>query len=237
MRNSVKYNTDIKNIVYTTSALRKPAGVLFLCLILTLLTGCNGPSDEKIAEAQSTYAALIDLHNQVVDAHQTIMSGSLDDELTALSEKVGQIDDFNLNEMPEEDIDLLIESMNDMMTSYEEYLQNIEDIRKQEEAAVLIQLPLTLSNKTGFTFTGVFLYEKGDTSHKNNILENLGDFEPEQTLTGLMIYRDVDNTPWILELEDTESSYTLELPVSTYDSTGKSLMLTYDSESAEIKYS
>ena len=206
------------------------------CLLsCTLLTGC-GPSEEKIAEAQSKYTELVDIHNQVVEAHKTIADDALDADLVSLSEKLDQMDDFNLNEMKDEEIDTLITFMDTLMTKYQEFLTSITQIKSNEEAGVIVTIPVTLSNASGLTFHNVMLYEKGSSSSKENILAEEAVLADNQHITGLFIYRDVTNTPWILKLEAADgNSYEIELPVKTYTTDGCALTLTYDSEAGKLK--
>ena len=210
--------------------------ILTVCLMsCILLAGC-GPSEEKIAEAQNKYAELTDLHNQVVEAHKTIADNSLDEDLVSLSEKLAQIDDFNLNEMKDEEIDTLIASMDTLMTTYQDFMTSITQLKSNEEAAVIVTIPVTLSNTSGLTFHKVMLFEKGDNFNGENILPDETSLSEGQHITGLFIYRDVTNTPWILTLEDAESnSYEIELPVKIYTEEGCTLTLIYDSETQELK--
>lgn len=204
---------------------------LLSCLLCFLLSGCGGPSEEKIAQAQETYTHLIETHNQVVEAHKHISDNSLDDKLTALAQKIAKLEEFNLSEMKDPDIDTLIENMNSMITSYEEHLKTIETIKDREEAAVIVPIPLTLKNESGQTFQKLFLFEKGDTSHKSDVLEGTAGFNSGQSLTGLVISRDVSDTPWILELENADGNRCeIELPVKDFSEDGESMTITYDAE-------
>lgn len=212
--------------------------LLFLCLLLSFLFAGCGPSEEKITQAQELYAQLADLHNQVVEAHKNIADDSLDNNLVELAEKVKQIEQYNLNEFDDEQIDLLIDSMNSIRDSYQEYLTVIDQIKAKEAAAVLVSIPVTLFNSTEFTFQTLALYSRNEPSQNTNALEGTSGFTPGQSITGLMIYRDVTSTPWILTLEDTSGiTYEIELPVEKYDKSGVTLTLTYDSETKEIKCS
>lgn len=217
--------------------MRKLLTTFILSLILCFpLTACGGPSDEKIVQAQEAYTRLVEVHNQAVEAHKHISDNSLDDELVALSEKVAKIEEFNLSEMKDEDIDALIESMDSILASYQEYLQVIEDIKGAEDAAVLVSIPLTLMNGTDQMIQKLFLYEQNDTSSRSDVLEGTAGFGPGQSLTGLVMFRDVSNTPWILEMENSNGTiYEIELPVKDYDESGITMTLTYDSESNELK--
>lgn len=210
---------------------------LFLlnCILCFLLTGCGGPSDEKIAQAQETYTLLIETHNQVVDAHKHISDNSLDDQLSALADKITKLEEFNLSEMKDADIDVLIENMNSMIASYEEHLKTIEKIKGAEDAAVLVPIPLTFTNSTDQTFQKLFLYEKNDSSHKFDVLEGTSGFNPGQALTGIVISRDVSDTPWILELENSDGSVSeIELSVKDFSEDGESLTITCEPETNHV---
>lgn len=208
---------------------------LFLCL---MLTGCGGPSEEKIATAQDTYSQLVQIHNQVVEAHKGISDSSLDDQLVALSEKVAEIETVNLSEMDDEMIDSLIETINSYIASYEEHLQTIAQIKEKEENAVITPVYFSLANATDQTFQKLFLYEKNDLSPKVNVLEETSGFGPEQALVGLAVYRDMSNTPWIMEVENTDGiAYEMELSVKDFNEDGENLTLIFDIESQELKCS
>lgn len=206
------------------------------CIFLSfLLTGC-GPSEEKIAQAQETYRQLIDIHNQVVEAHKNISDDSLDKELSALANEIRQVEQYHLNEMKDEEIDQLIASMNSHITSYRDYLDNIKKMKTQEDAAVLTTIHASLHNDTSLTFRKLSLYSKNASSPQADLLENTAGLVPGQYLTGLIIYRDVSATPWILALEDAEgTAYEIELSVEKYGTDGVSLSLTYDSETGELE--
>lgn len=209
---------------------------ILIFLLCPSLTACGGPSDEKIVQAQETYTQLVEVHNQAVEAHKHISDNSLDSKLVALSEKVAKVEEFNLSEMQDADIDVLIESMNSILSSYQEYLQTIEDIKGQEDAAVVVSIPITLMNGTGHTIQKLFLYEQNDSSSNSDVLEGTAGFGPGQSLTGLVLFRDVSNTPWILEIEDSGGTvYEVILPVKEYDENGITMTLTYDSEANELK--
>ncbi len=213
--------------------------VLFiLCALLPILLAGCGPSEEKITQAQALYAQLADLHNQVVEAHKGIADDSLDQNLVALGKKVEQIGQYDLSEFKDEQIDLLMESMRSIIDSYEEYLETINQIKAQETAAVLTSIPVTLSNNTEFTFQTLQLYSINDPSQNANVLEDTSGFAPGQTITGLVIYRDVSSTPWNLVLQSADgASHEFELNVKGYSESGVTLTLTYDSETNEIKCS
>lgn len=199
-----------------------------------LLTACGGPSAEKIAQAQDTYSNLVAIHNRVVSAHRQIENDSLDEKLVALGEKITQVNTYNLNDMSDEEIDMLIDTMDSIIDTYEEYLTAINDIRDTENAAILTPINVSLVNDTNLTFAGLSLHQKG-TIENVDLLETLSGFMPAQRMAGLVIYRDVQNTPWVLELVSEDGSlYELNLAVKDYSEDGCVLTLTYDSEKDAI---
>lgn len=199
-----------------------------------LLTACGGPSAEKIAQAQDTYSNLVAIHNRVVSAHRQIENDSLDEKLVALGEKITQVNTYNLNDMNDEEIDMLIDTMDSIIDTYEEYLTAINDIRDTENAAILTPINISLINDTNLTFVGLSLHQKG-TIENVDLLETLSGFMPAQRMAGLVIYRDVQNTPWVLELVSEDGSlYELNLSVKDYSEDGCVLTLTYDSEKDAI---
>lgn len=207
---------------------------LMICGLVFFVTAC-GPSDELIARAQQKYVELAGIHNQVADAHQDISDDSLDGTLTELSEKEDELEQYNLTEMKDEEIEQLIQDMDSMIDSYDDMLEELSDIKKEEAAAVLTPIPVTIKNNTSFSFSELMLYEKGDEDIPANVLEGMDCLTKGQALTGLLIQKDVDDTPWVLVLDDTEGAeYEFEIPVSEHGEDGVTLELTYDAEEGSL---
>ena len=216
---------------------KKFCSLLLSCVMsasMLLLTACGGPSAEKIAQAQDTYSNLVAIHNRVVSAHKQIEDDSLDEKLIALGEKITQVNTYNLNDMNDDEIDMLIDTMDSIINTYEEYLTAINNIRDTENAAILTPINVSLVNDTNLTFVGLSLHQKG-TIQNVDLLETLSSFMPTQRMAGLVIYRDAQNTPWVLELISEDGSlYELNLAVNDYSEDGCVLTLTYDSEKDAI---
>ena len=211
---------------------------LSVCLILTclgtFLTGC-APSDEELSAAQDKYAELVQIHNEVVEAHKEVDDTSYDDALSVLQDDLNTIQSYNLNDMSEEEISLLISTMDTLIASYKDYLSLLGTTKKEEDAAELTDIPLSLTNNTSFAFDLISLYQKDSAGARINILSGLDNLSPTQSLTGLEIERNAENTPWMLTLETTEGvTYDIELPVDIYTEDGIHLYLTYDSETGSI---
>lgn len=208
---------------------------IFMISGLCLSVAACGPSAEKVEQARQKYAELTEMNNRVVEVHNNVSDNSLDEELIKLREQVREIEAYNLNEMKDEEIDMLIQIMDSMIASYEKFHVTLNNIKEEEEAAVLVPIPVTVVNETGFAISSVKLYEKGDYSNQVNVLEDLTPLVQGQTMTGLMVQRDVDETPWILELVNAEGvKYELTLPVAEYTEEGVTLHLTYDAAEEKV---
>lgn len=214
--------------------LKKITSLLIICSLCVLVTAC-GPSEEKVAQAQQKYAQLVEIHNQVVEAHKNVDNNSLDEALTELREKITEVEGYNLAEMNDEEIDILIQIMDTLISSYERHLNTLTNIQGEEEAAVLVPIPVTLVNQTELSFEEIKLYESKDVGIHENLLSGIGEFAQGETLTGLTLQRDVENTPWVLELKDVNGTvYQLELLTEEYNEEGIKLNLVYDAEQETI---
>ena len=204
-------------------------------VVCMLFTGC-GPSDDKIYEAQTKYRQLTDTYNQVVSAHDTIEDNSLDEELKAVYSSMEKLKDYNLAEMTEEEIDILIKTMDQLNDSYSGYLKAIGEIKKNEDASVLTSVTVSLANETDITFGELSLMEKGEKDLVTNVLDTFDGFKPNQVITGLTFHKDVDDTPWVLvikDLEENEYSFDIEVKDLPTD-TQKTLTLVLDEETGEV---
>lgn len=228
----------MKNTIFTNnralaSLLKKGAtsATLLLCFCITACA----PSEEKLAQVQQKYSDLKAAHNEVVEAHKLVADASLDETLISLQEEVTAFEAHNLYEMEEEELDALMTSMDEIIASYAEYETQLAEIKAAEEAAVLVTIPVTLFNETDFTFHSLSLYEQGAIGTQGNAIEELSGMTPSQIVTGLFIYRDVDDTPWLLTLTDSEGvEWELPISVEGYTEEGVSLYLDYDSENAAM---
>ena len=199
--------------------MRKSIKAVFLAAIsgFLLLLGACGPSQEMVEKAQQKYAQMVEIHNEVVEAHRQIKDNSLDQALQELGGRAAAVEDYNLSEMKEEEIDQLVADMDSLIASYKEYQTMISDLKEREDAAVRTLIPVRIYNGTSFSFEELRLYEKGEEGSGGNDLEGMEPFAPGQTLEGLAIRRNVENTPWLLSLLDTEGgACEILLPVEEY---------------------
>ena len=211
---------------------------LQLCLVAMLcfsLTACE-PSEEKVSQAQQKFSELSTANDAVVEAHKLIADASYDDKLVALQKEAVDLTAYNLEEMEDEEIDALIHTMDSLIKTYDNFLVTLTDVKAAEDAAILVTIPVTLTNNTSLSFSELSLQGQGDTTASVNALNEETSFGPTQVVTGLIIRRDVENTPWELILADAEGTkWELPLAVDEFTEEGISLALTYDSETETLK--
>lgn len=204
-------------------------GIFSMLTCAVFLTAC-GPSKDKIAQAQAKYRELVATHNQVAEAHKEIEDDSLNEELKELSLEVNKLTGYNLYEMTDEDIDELISTMDILNNSYSSYLKEIGTIKLSEDAGELESISFTLINGTDNVFNHLRLMEKGETDLVTDVLESVDGFLPGQEIMGLTVFRDVDNTPWVLSLtvssdEGEEQNIEIDIEVSELPLEGASLKI------------
>lgn len=211
---------------------------LVLCLGL-VLTAC-GPSKNKIIEAQAKYRELVEIHNQAVSAYDMINENSLNEELSTLSDKMAQLTEYNLYDMTDDEIDTLIETINTLSTSYSGYLKTIGEIKISEDANYLDQISFSVVNDTNLLFSSLKLYERGESDLVTDVLDETTGLKPNQEIAGLTIYKDADDTPWILSLgvndeEEVEvANYKLIIEVTDLAASGRAFTIKWDDETGEV---
>jgi len=210
--------------------MKKVINITPIIICILLLSAC-GPSKEKILEAQATYKELVNTHNQVVEAYAAIDDNGLDNELRTLSTKVDEFADYNLYDMKDEDIDILIKTMSDLNSSYSDYLKTIGEIRITEEEAVLNRIGFSVCNESGISIDTLSLMEEGESDLVSDALMDRT-LRNGQYLEGLAIYRDVDMTPWVLMLSysdgDIQKEEIIVLDESLLDEDGSVLYIKYN---------
>ncbi len=211
-----------------------------ICLVLMMIgmslgmMACGGPSVEKIEQAQSKYNELVEAHNKMVDAHKEIADSYLDQDLQVLAQQVTAMKDYNLVEMTEEEIDIIIEEMSSTLEKYEESIVLLVEKKQEEADAELVEIPLTLHNQTGTELKELYLFAQGEEENKN-ILDGSLSINTGEILTGLYIYKDIAAKPWELVLAD-DSGKTWEIEISTADlnESGAVFFLQYNSENDAV---
>ncbi len=213
----------------------KKIGLFFLTIGMSLgIMACGGPSEEKIEQAQAKFNELVETHNKTVEVHNEIDDNYLDQDLQAMAEQVTALRDYNLVEMTEEEIDVIIEEMGSAIEKYEETIVLLTEKKQEEADAVLKEIPLTLHNQTGKVFKELYLLPEGEKQKENVLSETLSINEGE-TLAGLYIYKDIEAKPWKIVLADEQGeTWEIEIAMVDLDEKGVTFFMQYDSESETI---
>ena len=195
---------------------KRVLSLFIICALCISVTAC-GPSEEKVMQAQQKYTELKEKHNQVVEAHNQVSDNTYDEQLLALREKITEVEAYNLNDMEDEEIDLLIQIMDSLIASYDEFHVALTQVKEQEDAAIIVTIPVTVVNNTGKAISALKLYEQGDYDLQVNVLENLTPFGGGKSLRRLMIRREAESTTKVLSVEREENTKTaLVRPVEEY---------------------
>lgn len=198
------------------------------------ITACGRPSEEKIEQAQLKYNELVEVHNKTVDAYSQVEDTYLDEDLKQLSDQVNAMKDYNLAEMTEEDIDVIIEEMNGTIKKYETNIVLLAEKKQQEAEALVVEIPLTLHNQTEIEWKELYLFP-ADGVQGNNVLSDLVSMRREESLTGLYIYKDAEAKPWKIVLSDGgEKVWEFIIPVEELEETGKTFFLQYDPSAESV---
>ena len=215
--------------------MKKKLGICVLVVLVSIGMMACEPSQEKLTEAQTKYSALVEKHNTVVEEHKEIEDDSLDAALAKLEEGVNQLKEYNLAELSNEEIDVLIEQMDALSQQYDEKQDEITKIRNHEDTLILTDIELSVKNASSKDFQSLYLYEKGSSDQETDLLADLEGLKMGEVIDGLIIEEDVDQTPWILVVEDTEAnSYEIEIDMAAYEGDDIELALTYDEAAGEM---
>lgn len=185
-----------------------------------VLTACGAPSQEKIEAARSQYLELVEKHNQTAAAHEEVTEYTGEKELLTLADVIVKVQEHNLLEMKEEEIDGLIEEMKQAGASYDEHLAALLLKKQAEEAALLVEIPVSISNRTGKEISELYLGSDTEISEQRNLLTDFFSFGDGETLLGLIIYKDTDCTPWKLVIGGEGDQEEIEILVDSLDETG-----------------
>lgn len=213
---------------------------LLICIMTFLVAGC-GANEEKIASAQEKYRNLVEFHNQIVEEHAAINDNSLDKELGNIESQMRELTDYNLYEMSDEELDMLMEVMDIITESYTNYRKTISEIKYSEDAAYLRPIVFSITNNTDLVFTSLSLIPDGDANSATNTLDMQEGFKRGQEILGLTIYADVNNSPWVLSLKrynagegEDEVIYKVTLDPKVMAEGNNSYELTHDVETDTI---
>ncbi len=183
--------------------------IIFICLLCLAGTGCGGPSGEQIAAVQGTYADLISLHNEVVEAYADLEDDAFSQELDAMAGKIDSMGQQDAREMTVEELDAVAGEMAVYKETYEEMLAAIREMKDEAQGEKIYEVPVAIENNTGVLIHNLYLYKAGDTDKGKNLVEDDGCLEGFQTLNILNLYMTEEEMLWHLEAAE-ESGKVIE---------------------------
>lgn len=196
---------------------------LLLALLFSItLYGCNNVSDEKLMICKDLYNDVVEKHNDVIKVYSSISSDQFDNELNAFQEELNGIGEYNLSEMDDNSIDLLISDLKDRLDNYDKLLSefNLLDSRDKH-----IETPncfsVTFVNNTGLDLYELYFYNISKDNDRINLLSNSIDMlSGYGTFSIINIYADNMNTVWKLEVMDESGNVieSQEIDFSDYNS-------------------
>ncbi len=183
--------------------------IIFICILCLAGTGCGGPSGEQIAAVQGTYADLISLHNEVVEAYADLEDDAFSQELDAMAGKIDSMGQQDAREMTVEELDAVAGEMAVYKETYEEMLAAIREMKDEAQGEKIYEVPVAIENNTGVLIHNLYLYKAGDTDKGKNLVEDDGCLEGFQTLNILNLYMTEEEMLWHLEAAE-ESGKVIE---------------------------
>ena len=211
--------------------------IFTMIMTMALLTGC-GASSKKIAEAQKKYQELLAVNNQVAEVYNEIHDDSLQSELEALSAKVDELKEYNLKNMKNSEIDVLIDTMNSIDEAYSGYLKALGEIKVSEDAVALERIDFEVKNETEYVFVSLELMEEGDKDYISNAIADTEGLWPNGRVAGLSIYRDAEGTPWIMTVKrldgEEEVSYSFVLDEEKLNTPNTTLYIRHNPDTDEM---
>lgn len=206
--------------------MKKNMRLLTACLLVVFLTGCGGPSREKIEEVQNIYAQLVNKHNEVIEVYANIEDDSFSKELDQMAENINSIGQQDMKSLTNEEIEEIADELQQNITMYNDILSSIEKIvDEKEEVKELLSVPVTIQNNTGIKLYQIYLYQAGQEDKGDNLAADIEYLDGYQTLNILNIYMEETETLWYLEAMDEEGNTIEAAEVDFSGMTGKDVTI------------
>lgn len=187
--------------------MKKSMRILTVCLVMAVLTGCGGPSKEKIEEVQNIYAQLVSRHNEVIEIYSNIEDDSFSAELDKMAVNINSIGQQDMKGLTNEEIEEIAAELQQNIAMYDDIISSIEKIMEENgEKEDLLAVPVTIQNNTGIKLYQVYLYRAGQEDKGENLVADIEYLDGYQTLNILNIYMEEADTLWYLETMDEEGN-------------------------------
>ncbi len=179
--------------------MKKFIQILVIALFAVVMTGCGGPSKEKIEEVQSVYNQLVERHNEVIEVYADVHDASLSQQLDEMADKINSIGQQDVKDLSDVQIDEIITELQENIAVYDDILSSIDQITVEEVTDDSHSVSVTIKNNTGISIAGLYLYQASQEDKGKNLAEDIIELGAYETLSILNIYLTEEDTVWHLE--------------------------------------
>ncbi|RKM58881.1 hypothetical protein D6855_12040 [Butyrivibrio sp. CB08] len=180
---------------------RKKILIPILIAAMALAFTACGPSDEKLAEAETARNLLVEAKTGAEETYLNITDESQKSALDELSEKEAQIEAMDFSKMNDKKIDEILPGINELTEKYQGIQGNLSDTLKTEtevkvEKEKHTELTVYFVNKTGLNLSKIVLHDLTQDSYSDNFIGDgvlLGD---GYTLMGAALDIYADSSSW-----------------------------------------
>lgn len=206
---------------------------IIMCLLMLFMTACGTPSKEKIKEVQSVYAEVVDLHNEVVAEYADLDDDTLSEELNTIAEGIKKIGGQDAMRMTDAELDDTIKELKQSIALYDGIQAKVKALKEGKEE--IYAIPVTLRNDTGIALYEMYLYKASETDKGDNLVEDMGFLEGNQTCSISNLYMTKDEMLWHLEALDEDGNMieSADIDLSGYDEDGVTVIMKFSFDDME----
>jgi hypothetical protein len=177
-------------------------------LMAALLIGGCGLSEENLQLVTDTMENLTKAKTEAETMYGKITDSDNESYLADLEKQYSEYEATNFEKLKDEDVEEMVPKMNDLISSYEELLNEFDTIYKNEqgtaaEEAKYKDVSCYIENKSGSELSGIVLKDvtKGESSE--NVLFEGTTLPSGRIIAGLTFTLYEDSTSWQLITTDT----------------------------------
>lgn len=210
--------------------MKRSLNMLTAFLLVVILSGCGGPSSEKVGEVQETYSQLVSRHNEAVEVYSEIEDDSFSKELDNMAESIDEIGQQDVKEMTNDEIDAMIEKLQTNITEYDTMLASMEEAKnnQKEEETKTNSVSVTLKNNSGVELYEIYLYQASKEEKGENYAAGIGKLEEYETLNILNLPMTEEDTLFHLEAQDEDGNVIETADIDFSEWIGKSVTVRMD---------
>ena len=216
----------------------KRAGLFTALMILAfMVTGC-GPSDEKLAEAESARSTLQAAKKAAEETYLDITESTNRQRLDELAESASQYESMDFTKMRDKKIDEVLPGIQELTTEYLSLGDAMDDVLKAEtaardDAAKRRKISAFFVNKTGLDLTEILFRDVTQNEVSKNFIKEGTTLAAGYTLMGATLEVYEGSSEWEVVVKDTNNTEHVLVCDSLENANpeGIALTLTYDSKS------